>query len=326
VTGKTGQGVTEGVPEPPGHLAALLAKGEFVVTSEIVPPRGADPSVVVAHARALVGSVDAVNVTDNPAASAHMSPLAGVRFAAEAGLEPTVQLTARDRNRLAITSDLLGAWALGARNVFCLSGDPIDIGDHPDAAVVGDLDVAQVVGLARRLRDEGVILTGEVVAEPPRYLIGVADVPLADPYDPSKLEAKLDAGADFVMTQIAYDIERVAAWVDVMRSRGLFERARVIVGVTPLRSAKQAHFMNEKLPGVSVPTAMIDALTAAGDDAPAVGRDQAVDLIGQLRRHPFHGVHIMSMGHDDATVAVIEASGLFPRPITVTNQREIRDG
>src|SRR5207253_6318745 len=138
-----------------------------------------------------------------------MSPLAGVRFVADAGIEPTVQITSRDRNRLGVTADLLGAWALGARNVLCLSGDPIAIGDHPDAAVVNDLTLKQIVGLARRLRDEGTTLAGVDVVDPPRYLIGVADVPLADPYDPVKLESKLDAGADFVMTQIVYDVERL---------------------------------------------------------------------------------------------------------------------
>ncbi|HEX6844698.1 MAG TPA: methylenetetrahydrofolate reductase, partial [Actinomycetota bacterium] len=226
--------------DPTGRLAALLAAGEFVVTGEIVPPVGASGEAVTEHARGLVGYVDAVNLTDNPAASPHMSPLAGARFAAEAGLEPTVQLTVRDRNRLGLTADLLGAWALGARNVFCLTGDPMHVGDDPDAPAVGDLGVTDVIGLARRLRDEGVTLTGKAVAEPPRYLIGVAELPFADPYDPSRLEAKLDAGADFVMTQIVYDAERLAAWADRMRPRGLFERAKVIAGVTPLRGATQA--------------------------------------------------------------------------------------
>jgi methylenetetrahydrofolate reductase (NADPH) len=300
---------------PAGRLARLLAAGDFVVTGEIVPPKGADGGAVTAHARALVGSVDAVNLTDNPTAAAHMSPLAGVRFAADAGLEPTVQLTARDRNRLALTADLLGAWALGARNVFCLSGDPLAVGDHPEAVAVEDLSVTDLVALARRLRDHGTTLAGAEVAEPPSYLIGVADVPFAPSYDPARLEIKLDAGADFVMTQIVYDGERLQAWADAMRPRGLFERAHVIVGVTPLRSAKQARFMDERLPGVLVPPEMIDALEAAGPEAPEVGLAQTVDMVATVRATPgLGGVHVMTMGHDATTRALVERAGLFPRP------------
>jgi methylenetetrahydrofolate reductase (NADPH) len=298
-----------------GHLARLLDRREFVVTGEIVPPRSASLTTVTDHAVALVGSVDAVNLTDNPTATAHMSPLAGVAAVAAAGIEPTLQLTVRDRNRLAITSDLFGAWALGARNVLCLSGDPIHIGDHPDAAVVGDLAVADVIGLARRLRDHGTTLAGADVTDPPRFLIGVADVPLAAGYDPAKLEAKLEAGADFVMTQIAYDAEALAGWAENMRPRGLFERAKVIVGISPLRSAKQARFMDEKLPGVSVPASMIDALETAGDDAAAVGLELAVPLVAAIRRiEGIAGTHVMAMGHDESTRALVTNAGLSPRP------------
>jgi methylenetetrahydrofolate reductase (NADPH) len=301
---------------PTGRLARLFADATFTVTGEIVPPRGANAAAVSEHARGLVGSVDAVNVTDNPTSTAHMSPLAGVRFAYEAGLEPTVQLTARDRNRLGLTADLLGAWALGARNVFCLSGDPIGIGDHPDAKVVADLSVNELVALARRMRDDGTTLAGAELDEPPRYLIGVADVPFAEPYDPARLEAKLDAGADFVVTQIVYDVERLARWAGTMRARGLFERTKVVVGATPLRSAKQARFMDEKLPGVSVPAAMIAALDAAGDDAATVGLDLAVRLVEDVRSiDGVAGIHVMAMGHDEVTRDLVDRANLFPRPV-----------
>ena len=301
---------------PTGRLAALFAKGSFAVTGEIVPPKGASPVPVAEHARGLVGYVDAVNLTDNPVASAHMSPLAGVRFVAEAGIEPTVQLTVRDRNRLGLTADLLGAWALGARNVFCLSGDPVRVGDHPDATVVGDLTVNDVIALARRMRDEGTTLSGAELSDPPRYLIGVADVPLAEPYDPGRLVSKLDAGADFVTTQIVYDAERLAAWADRMRAEGLFGRAKVLIGVTPLRSAKQARFMDEKLPGVRVPAPMVEALEAAGDEASSVGMDLTATLVEEIRRIPdVAGIHVMAMGHDDVSRELVERTGLFPRPV-----------
>jgi methylenetetrahydrofolate reductase (NADH) len=297
------------------RLAALLESGRFCVTGEVVPPRSADEASVTAQARPLVGYVDAVNVTDNPAASAHMSPLAGVRFVAEAGLEPTVQLACRDRNRLAITSDLLGAWALGARNLLCLTGDPLAIGDHPNAVTVSDLTMIEVVGLARRMRDEGTLLSGAELAEPPRYLIGVADMPLADPYEPERLEAKLDAGADFVITQIAYDVGALSAWAERMRLRGLFERAKVFVGIVPLRSAKAARYMHDHLPGVSVPGPMLEALGEAAGDAERVGVGLTIEVVQAIRSiDGVAGVHLMGMGRDDLVIEVVEATGLFPRP------------
>jgi len=298
-----------------GRLAAVLGAGSFAVTGEIVPPRTADGVVVTDHARALVGSIDAANVTDNPTASAHMSAVAGCAFVAGAGIEPTLQLTCRDRNRLAITADLLGAWALGARNVLCLSGDPMRVGDEPDAESVNDVTVTDVVRSARRLRDEGITSAGLEIADPPQYLIGVAEVPLADPYDPARLEQKLDAGADLIFTQIAYDIEALTAWADGARARGVFERASVLVGLAPLRTVTGARFMDERLPGVRVPTAIIDALEAAGDDAPRVGLDLTVEVLGQIRTiDGVSGVHLMGMGHDDTVRAVVDAAGLFPRP------------
>jgi len=298
-----------------GRLAAVLGAGSFAVTGEIVPPRTADGVVVTDHARALVGSIDAANVTDNPTASAHMSAVAGCAFVAGAGIEPTLQLTCRDRNRLAITADLLGARALGARNVLCLSGDPMRVGDEPDAESVNDVTVTDVVRSARRLRDEGITSAGLEIADPPRYLIGVAEVPLADPYDPARLEQKLDAGADLIFTQIAYDIEALTAWADGARARGVFVRASVLVGLAPLRTVTGARFMDERLPGVRVPTAIIDALEAAGDDAPRVGLDLTVEVLGQIRTiDGVSGVHLMGMGHDDTVRAVVDAAGLFPRP------------
>lgn len=302
-----------------GRLAAILASGRFCVTGEVVPPRSGDGAAVTEHARALVGYVDAANVTDNPTASVHMSALAGVRFVSEAGVEPTMQVTCRDRNRLGITADMLGAWALGARNLLCLTGDPLKIGDHPDAALVNDLSVLEIVSLARRMREEGTTLSGAEIAEPPRYLIGVAEMPLADPYDPQRLESKLDAGADLVMTQIAYDIEALSAWAGLMRERGVFERVKVIVGVAPLRSAKAARFMHERL-GVRVPSHMIDDLERAGDDAEEVGMGYTIDVVQGIRGiDGVAGVHLMGMGRDDVVARVVEGAGLFPRPTGVSS-------
>ncbi len=300
------------------RLERLVGSGTFCVTAEVVPPRSADGEVVSAQARQLVGYADAVNVTDNPTASAHMSPVAGVALVAAAGIEPTMQLTCRDRNRLGLTADLLGGWALGARNLFCLTGDPVAVGDHPEAAAVNDLTVEELVGLAAGLRAEGRLLSGAGVDDPPRFFIGVADVPLAPNYDPARLEGKLDAGAGFVMTQIVYDVDALTAWVDLARDRGILERAAVIIGVAPLRSAKQARFLNERVPGVSVPEALILALEQAGPQAPVEGARQAVEVVRRLREVPgIAGVHVMGMGHEEAVRTVVDGAGLLPRPAEV---------
>jgi methylenetetrahydrofolate reductase (NADPH) len=297
-----------------GRLAALLDAGEFVVTGEVVPPRSGDGAKVTDAARGLVGYVDAVNVTDNPAASPHMSSLAGAHFVHEAGAEPTFQLVCRDRNRLAITADLLGGWALGARNLLVLGGDPVDVGDHPEARSVFDLGSNEVVTLARRIRDEGTTGSGAEIADPPQYLIGVADVPLSDPYDLARLEAKLDAGADVVWTQIAYDVDRLGEWADLVRPRGIFERAQVLVGLVPLRSFRNARFM-DGLFGVHVPQFAFDLLEAAGDEAERVGLDFTIDVAQRIRAiDGVSGLHLMGIGRDDLVRAVVEAAGLFPRP------------
>jgi methylenetetrahydrofolate reductase (NADPH) len=297
-------------------LEALVRAGKFCVTSEVVPPRSADPAPLDQQARELVGYADAVNVTDNPVASAHMSPLAGVAAVARAGLEPTVQLTVRDRNRLALAGDLLGAWALGARNLFALTGDPVSVGDEPSADAVHDLTVLELISLARTLRDEHRLPSGQEVDPAPAYFVGVSDTPLVEVYDAGRLEAKLDAGADFVITQITYDLEAIVRWAEVVRSRGVFERAAVLVGVAPLRGSKQARYMNEHLPGVSVPVAMIEALEAADSESEVVGTAQCVEIITGLRKIPgVSGVHVMGLGRERVVRHVIEGAGLFPRPV-----------
>ena len=300
-----------------GRLAALLDAGEFVITSEVVPPRSGDGAKVRETARGLVGYVDAVNVTDNPSASPHMSPLAGARFVHEAGAEPTLQLVCRDRNRLAITADLLGGWALGARNLLVLGGDPMNVGDHPDAKAVFDLGPNEVVALARWIRDEGTTGAGAEIADPPRYLIGVADVPFSDPYDPAKLEAKLDAGGDVVWTQIVYDVDRLAEWADIVRPRGVFERAKVIVGLVPLRSLKNAQFL-DGLFGVHVPQAAFDVLEAAGDEAERAGLGFTLDVAQRVCAiDGIAGLHLLGIGRDDLVRTIVEDAGFFPRPTGV---------
>lgn len=296
-------------------LERLLHDGVFAVTAEVVPPRGGDAEPVRRQARDLAGYADAVNVTDNPSSSAHMSSVAGAALVAGEGLEPVVQVTVRDRNRLAITADLLGAWALGARNVLCLTGDPAAIGDHPDAVEVKDLDVLELVRFVTAMRDEGRLLSGAAADPAPRYFVGVADVPLAERYDPGRLEAKIEAGADFVQTQIVYDLDALGEWADRLRPRGIFERAFVLVGVAPPRSLGSVRFMQEHLPGVVVPDAVVDRLEEAGEDATAEGVKLTVEIVDGLRAIPgIAGVHVMGLGREAAVRSVIEGASLLPRP------------
>jgi methylenetetrahydrofolate reductase (NADPH) len=297
-----------------GRLAALLDAGEFVLTGEVVPPRSGSGGAVRDAARGLVGYVDAVNITDNPKASPYLSAVAGTRSVYEAGAEPTLKLVCRDRNRLAITADLLGAWALGARNLLVLGGDPMSVGDHPDAKPVFDLSPNEVVALARTIREEGTTGAGAVIADPPRYLIGVADVPFAEPYDAAKLEARLDAGGDVVWTQIAYDTDRLGEWADLVRARGVFERAHVLVGLVPLRSLKNARFLDE-LFGVHVPKAAFDLLESAGPDAERAGVEFTLSVVERIRAiDGIAGIHLMGVGRDDLIRRIVEEAGLFPRP------------
>ncbi|MGH2739795.1 MAG: methylenetetrahydrofolate reductase [Actinomycetota bacterium] len=297
------------------RLERILHEPGFAVTAEVVPPRSADRSVVESQARTLIGYADAVNVTDNPTSSAHMSAIAGAAIVAGVGLEPVVQLTTRDRNRLGLTAELLGAWALGARNVLCLTGDPVRAGDHPDARAVHDLSVLDLVRLAVGLRDRGELLSGAEIEAAPRYFVGVADVPLEPVYDPARLEQKADAGADFVQTQIAYDVDALGAWAERLRSRGVLERLFVLVGVAPPRSPAMLRYMREHLPGVVVPDAVVQRLEEAGGEAANEGVDLTVEVIDALRAIPgISGVHVMGLGRQDAVRRVIEQAGLLPRP------------
>ena len=297
------------------RLERILHNGVFAVTAEVVPPRSADGAAVTDQARALVGYADAVNVTDNPTGAVHMSPLAGAALVARAGLEPVVQLTTRDRNRLGLTSDLLGAWALGARNVLCLTGDPTSLGDHPTAQPVYDIDVLDLIRLVAGLRSEGRSLAGQVLDPAPRFFIGVADLPLAARYDPGRLEQKADAGADFVQTQIVYDVDAFGEWADGMRERGIFERMFVLAGVAPPRGPRSARYMRDQLPGVLVPDAIIEELESAGDGAAETGVRLTVDVVTKLKAIPgLAGVHVMGLGKEESVRRVIEGAGLVPRP------------
>ena len=293
------------------NLARLLEDGRFVVTGELVPPRSADPEVIRRAARRLRGMVDAVNVTDNATARIGMAPTAAAVLAAGEGLEPVLQLTCRDRNRLALTADLLGAHALGVRAVLCLSGDPVAVGSS-GAKPVFDLDAVGLTRLATGLgHGQG---PGRVrIAPPAPFLVGVAEAPGADPSGGARLAAKADAGARFVQTQPVYDVATFAAWLDLVATRGLPERVAILAGVLPPASAAQLQRFSA-LPGWAVPDATLARMRAPRDQR-AEGITLAAEVVEQVRALPgVRGVHLMGLGPDSGVPEVVEAAGLLPRP------------
>jgi 5,10-methylenetetrahydrofolate reductase len=293
------------------NLSRLLGDGQFVVTGELVPPRSADPAVIRRAARRLRGLVDAVNVTDNATARVGMTPLAAAMLAAGEGLEPVLQLTCRDRNRLALTADLLGAHALGIRAVLCLSGDPMDVG-RTGAKPVFDLDAVGLARLATEL-GQGRAPGGSVIDPPAQFLVGVAEAPGADPSDGARLAAKAAAGASFVQTQPVYDAAQFASWLDRLAVRGLPDRVAIMAGVLPPASAAQLERF-AALPGWAVPDAVLARLRGARDQR-AEGITLAAEMVEAVRDLPaVRGVHLMGLGPDSGVPEVVEAAGLLPRP------------
>jgi methylenetetrahydrofolate reductase (NADPH) len=305
--------VTFGIKSPE-RLESLLAAGRFVITAELTPPLAADAGALFDRAAPLKGLADALNVTDAAGARTAMSSLAAATLLVQAGIEPVLQLTCRDRNRIALAGELIGAGALGIPNILVLHGDDPMGGDQPQAKPVYDLDSRGVIALARQLRDAGTLPSGRAVASPPRLFIGAADTPLDPPPDwrPDGLAAKAKAGAHFVQTQFCFDLEIARRYMARLAEAGLSERLKMILGVGPIASARSARWMDENLHGVSVPETVIDRLERAADPA-TEGRKLCVELIHGLSEIPgVAGVHIMApQQKSGAIAAVIEESGVL---------------
>jgi 5,10-methylenetetrahydrofolate reductase len=292
-------------------LEAALAGGRFVVTAEIGPPKSADGEVVRRKAAALAGLVDAANLTDNQTAVVRLSSIAGAVIAREAGVEPIVQLTCRDRNRIAIQSDLLGAYALGLRNVLCMTGDAAAAGNHPDAKDVFDMTTAGLLALLRGMRDEGRFLNDERMALAPRFFIGATSAPMLGPMDKEldRLQERVDLGADFFQSQFVYDVDAFRPFMRQWVDRGLADRAAFLAGVGPLKSLAQAQHMNG-LPGVVVPPAVLKRLADAADQQ-REGLAICAEVIEQLRELPgVAGVHVMAVAQEEVVPELIRAAGL----------------
>ncbi|MCG8355921.1 MAG: methylenetetrahydrofolate reductase [Kiloniellales bacterium] len=297
-------------------LREKLSAGRFVATAEIVPPLSADPATLLARAAPLRGYADAINVTDGAGARVAMSSFAAAAILKAADFEPVLQVTCRDRNRIALAAGLLGAAAQGVENLLILHGDSPDGGDLPDAKPVYDLDSRGVMKLARDMRDAGALPSGRKIEPAPRFLIGGADSPLDPPADwrPTSLLAKAEAGADFIQTQFCFDLDLARRYLARLADFGLTERLKFLIGIGPIASARSARWIRDSLPGVSLPEGLIDRLDSAADPA-AEGRRLCVELIEGLREIPgVAGVHLMApLQKADAIAAVIAEAGLGPR-------------
>ncbi len=311
VSGAPSAGAT--ILHSPGRLERLLRAGEFVVTAETTPPVSTDPEAVLARARCLEGVADAVNVTDGAGARAHLSSLTTAGILARAGIEPVLQFTVRDRNRLALQGDLLGAAASGVPNILCLRGDDASNGDQPETKMVHDLESRELMALARRLRDDGRLPSGRAIDRPPELLIGGADAPV-DPgpdWRPDSLRAKIAAGADFFQTQFCFDIDMVRRYMARLRDEGVLEGRYFLIGIGPIASAKSARWMNANLFGVEVPDATLRRLDGA-DDQRREGLRICVELIDQLKDVPgVSGAHLMGPGIEQAAAEAIAESGIL---------------
>ena len=302
------------------NLEKLLRSGQFAVTAELGPPRGADRAAIEKKAAILKGYGDAFNITDCQTAVVRMSSIAAGRIVLDAGLEPIIQMTCRDRNRIAIQSDLLGAAALGAKNLLCLTGDHQKFGDHPMAKGVFDIDSIQLIQMVKILRDEKKFQSGqELKASEPKFFIGAAENPFADPFKfrAIRLAKKITAGADFIQTQIIYNIPKFKEWMTMVADMGLHEKAFILAGVAPLKSAGMAKHMKYNVPGMDVPDEVMNRMTAAS--AAKKGKEEGIkiclEVIEQVRAiKGVAGIHIMAVEWEEAVPEIVQQAKLYPRP------------
>jgi methylenetetrahydrofolate reductase (NADPH) len=310
-------------PYSGSNLEKVLAAGHFAVTAEVGPPRGPDREAMKNKAVLVKGIADAYNVTDNQTAVVRMSSIAASKLLIDEGLEPVMQMVCRDRNRIALQSDLLGASALGIRNCLCLSGDHQVAGasgklkGHPGAKNVYDVDSVQLLSILRGLRDEGLQQGGDSIEPNAPLFIGAAWTPLATPeeFRTLRLAKKVDAGADFIQTQAVYDVDRFARAVRRAEDMGLTERVAVLAGIIVPTSAGMLRYMDANVPGVEVPSALIERMQTAADRK-AEGIKIALELVEAVRAIPgISGVHLQAIEAEHLLPEVAEAAGLLPRPL-----------
>jgi 5,10-methylenetetrahydrofolate reductase len=297
------------------NLERLLRAGEFVVCGEMSPPQSADKASILKKSSYFRGVVDAVNLTDNQTAIVRMSSVMSSVFAIEGGIEPIMQMTCRDRNRLAQQSDILGAYAAGVRNILCLSGDYMSFGNHPDAKGVFDLDGVQLIHTVRDM-NEGRFLCGDEIKEPPRMFIGGAANPFAEPMDLRviRLGKKIRAGAHFIQTQPVFDIPMFEKWMGMVRDEGFDEQVFIIAGIMPVRSVKALQHMRDNVPGSRIADEYIKRMESAADPKEE-GIAMTVEIMKQVKEiRGVKGLHLMPVMWESITPTIVEMAGLLPRP------------
>lgn len=300
-----------------GRLESALRSGRFVVTAEISPPDSADPQDVLKAASVLGRHANALNVTDGSGANCHISSVAACTILSQAGYEVILQMSCRDRNRIAMQGELLGASALGLHNVLCLTGDDVTVGDHPQAKRVFDMDSTQLIQTAKILRDDGIFLSGRKLSARPKFFLGGADNPFVEPFEfrPLRLAKKIQAGAEFFQSQYCFDVERLKSHMQKVRAMGLHEMSFIIIGVGPLRSEKTAEFLRTKVPGVHVPDAVVARLRKTpGEKKREEGKKICIEIIQQVREmEGVAGIHMMSYKNEEMGAQILEEVGLTVR-------------
>jgi 5,10-methylenetetrahydrofolate reductase len=296
-----------------GRLERVLRQDRFAVTAELNPPDSADPKEVYERALVLSEVVDAINATDASGANVHMSSVGICSLLTRAGYAVVMQISCRDRNRIAIQGDVLGAAAMGVANILCLTGDGVQTGDQPQAKPVFDLDSVALLGVIRAMRDEGKFLSGRKITVPPRVFLGAAENPFAPPHDfrPLRLAKKIAAGAQFIQTQYCYDVPMLERFMARTRELGLDRQCYIIVGVGPLASARAARWMRANVPGVHIPDAAVKRLEGAANQR-AEGKALCIEIIQRVREIAgVAGVHVMAYRQEELVSEIIQASGVL---------------
>ncbi len=298
------------------RLESLLNRGEFAVTAELGPPKSADRRVIEEKAGILRDYADAINITDCQTAVVRLSSIASAAILVSLGLEPIAQMTCRDRNRIALQSDLLGAWALGVRNILLLTGDHPKFGNHPEAKAVFDLDSVQLVQMVKMMKEKKVFLNGEEMEVEPRFFIGAVENPFSGSLElrVRRLAKKVAAGAEFIQTQIVYNVEKFARWMELCQREGLTEKVSILAGVAPIKSVGMAKYMKNRVPGMDVPQEIVERMEKASNPKEE-GISLCIDIIKSLREiKGVKGVHIMAIEWEEVVPKIVKGAGLYPRP------------
>jgi len=302
----------------PSRLEKILAAGHLAVTSECGPPRGSNGEVITKKAEMIKDHVDAINITDNQTSVTRLCSLAACIRLKLMGLEPVLQMVTRDRNRIALQSDILGAASFDIHNILCLSGDHQQFGDNPQGQNVFDLDSMQLIQTVRYMRDEGKFLGGDDIDQPPKMFVGAAANPFADPFEirVPRLAKKIAAGVEFIQTQCIYNLEKFELWMKQARDRGLHEKAYILAGVTPFKSAGMAKYMKNRVPGMDVPDEVVDRMSGVPKEKqPEEGINICVESIQRLKEvEGVRGFHVMAIEWEEKVPEIVERAGLYPRP------------